>query len=231
MALLQLGSLFANLKGSIGGTTFSRNHAGVVAKSRLQGKKSMSSRQSLALSVSAQLTNLWTTLPTFLKLDWNTLAATYPYTDRFGIVKPLTGFQYFKMLASNNYFAGGSIAVDEFTYISPPALPSYTVTLTDSDIVITFSTPIDLTTTRLLLYASKPTKSLAKTNRGAYIYLPLVGLDYSSSFSIKTRWESVTGLNWASIANSGHFLINVILVPVQFTTGLSGLAVTANGSI
>jgi hypothetical protein len=231
MALIQFSSLVSAISGSIGGITFSKNRAGSVAKQRVTGHVAMKSKQSFALSLSALITSFWSQLPAGYKTEWNTYAATYPYTDRFGRVKTLTGMQYFKMIASNGYYTYGSFYTTPSVYITPPALPSFTVTLTTSDIIITFSTPIDLATTRLILFSSAPTKSIATTNRGSYSISSLAGVSYASSFSVKTQWEKAHGLNWVSIANLGHFNINIMLIPIQYTTLVSGLAVASNGSI
>jgi hypothetical protein len=230
MALVQTSELISAIKGSIGGTTFSMNRAGLVAKKRLTGKKSMSSQQRVALNTSMSATHAWNQLSFSRKGVFNAYALANEYTDRYGVIKPLTGYQWFKQLSQTSAFFTGNQLVTPPSYAIPAALPGFSVVMISDNISVVWDTPIDTSELYIYLYATAPIRGKSALQRGQYRFLDVRSLDYSTSFSILTQWNQAFGLTYESITSGANFYINVLIYAIERTSFNSGIAVTATGS-
>jgi hypothetical protein len=230
MALVQTSSLISSIKGSVGGTTFSMNRAGLVAKSRLTGKKSMTSQQRTALNTSMAATHAWNELTFSQKGVFNAYALANEYTDRYGVVKPLTGYQWFKQLSQTSaYFTGNQLTAPP-AYAVPAALPGFSLNLIADNITVVWDTPIDVANLYIYLYATPPVRAKSALQRGSYRFLDVRSLDVETSFSILTQWNDAFGLTYESITSGANFYINVLIYAIERTSFNSGIAVTETGS-
>lgn len=230
MALVQTSSLISSIKGSVGGTTFSVNRAGLVAKKRLTGKKSITSQQRAALNTSMAATHAWNALTFSQKGVFNAYALANEYTDRYGTVKPLTGYQWFKQLSQTSAFFTGNQLTAPPAYAIPAALPSFTVDMISDNISINWSVPIDPGDVYIYLYATAPTRGKAALQRGSYRFLDVRSLDVTSSFSILAQWNEAFGLTYESMTSGAAFNINVLIYAIDRTSFNSGIAVSATGT-
>lgn len=231
MALIQTSAIISNIKGSIGGVTFSNTRGGTVAKRRLSGKKSINSKQLTALNTNKVPVNTWNSLGFGVKEQWNDFASAYDFTDRYGTTKTLTGFNWFMQVNITRLFFSQGVLTIPPTYDIPDALPSYFVVMDSSSITVQWSLPIDDTTTEIMVYASVPSRSQAQYNRGKYKLLNIGAVDYTTSFDITTAWETATGLSYISTAGVGSCNINTLIVPVSKSSYISGLAQSATSAV
>lgn len=92
MALLILGPMAAEARGSIGGTVFSRNRFGAIARQRIKPVNPGSARQTSVRTQMATLQGHWRdTLTQTQRSDWENYAASTPLTNRVGGESRLTG--------------------------------------------------------------------------------------------------------------------------------------------
>ena len=207
MALVTPSIFFTNIKGSVAGTTFSSNRAGLTAKTRLTGKRNTTQKQAITLNQSLAVTNAWNALPNPDKILWNNYALANTFTDRYGVIKQLTGFQWFKQINSASYFLNASYVDTPPAYAIPDALPSFEVNCDATDIVISPSMAIDTATTGIYVYTTPPNKANANFNRGLVRLTDIGATDYSGDFSIRYAWEQTHGLNYGTIAETGFFML------------------------
>lgn len=231
MALVQLGTIITNIKGSIGGTTFSNGRAGTIAKKRVTGKRQVSQASLNALSTSKLLTTVWNQLSAPLQAEFNAYALANAFTDRYGVTKQLTGFQWYKQLANANYYWNGTALSEPPAYATPDALPSASVFVESDGLRFGWSTPIDPDALQLFMFTTPPIKLQAALPRGAYRLTDVRSLDYSSFFEFTEVWEQAHGLNYTEIAAAAKFNINVLMVPINKNSLVSGLGVSALGSL
>ena len=231
MALIQLGPLISGIKGSIGGTTFSAIRAGIIAKPRLVGKRDISQKQRITLNESIAVTNQWNNLSASNKVLWNDYAVLNDFTDRYGVVKTLTGYNFFKLINTASFFVNGSYLSVPPAHAIPTALSSFTVATTSTDIIITPSLSIDPVTTGLEVFTTAPIKNTSVFKRGSYRLTPIGTIDYSVPFSIKTPWENTHNLDYISAYNGAEFNINVMLVPIDKSSFVTGAAQSAIGTV
>ena len=230
MARVTLGTIVTNLKGSIAGTTFSNNKSGLTAKSRLVGRRNQSTKALNALQNTKLSTVAWNQLSPGNKAEWNQYADTYTLIDRYGVTKTLTGYNWYIAINGLYYYYNGSSLLVPVGYQTPDALPVFYLDLTSTDMVVTWSTPIDTGTTEILLYATAPSRKRGVYNKSQYVQLDVRGVDVSSSFSILNEWEQATGLDYSLVQSGGTFNVNVLIVAVNSTTYNTGIGVTATGS-
>lgn len=231
MAIIQLNGIISNIKGSIGGVTFSNVRNGIALKRKLSGKKNLSSKQLIALNKNKRANHQWTSLTFGQKNTWNDFASVYTFTNRFGQEVALTGFNWYSGINFNRIHLNQAVITVPPTYEIPAALPEFYVTMSTTSMVVQWSTDIDTATTNILLYASIPGRSQAQYNRGAYRLLDLTGIDVESSFDITAAWEAATGLTYTDISSGGVFTINVMIVPVSTSSYITGLGQTASSQI
>lgn len=92
MAKVSFGSGVAEIRGSIGGTVYSRNSGGAYIRTRIAPIQPGSTRQEEAKSVFAAGVNNWTNALSQLQRDmWAAYAAAVPYTDIFGATRYYSG--------------------------------------------------------------------------------------------------------------------------------------------
>lgn len=231
MALVQLSSIVTAIKGSVGGTTYSNTRSGTAVKARLTGRKSINSKQLAALNSNKAPLVAWSELSFGPKQNWNDFASVYTFTDRFGVTKVLTGLNWFVMINYNRVFFGLANDTTPPAYVVPDALPLFYVTMTATTITVEWATPIDDTTTEIMVFASAPSRSQAQYNRGKYLQLAAIQEDYTSSFDITSYWEAATGLPYAQTAGSGFVNVNVMIVPVSKSSYISGLGQTSTSQV
>lgn len=230
MALIQVGSLISNIKGSVGGTTFSNNRAGTVAKKRLVGKRLPNTKQASALNQSVATTVAWNALTSAQQTVFNDYALANVYTSRYGQVKVLTGYQWYKQLSQSSfYFTGTQLTVPP-TYSIPSALPTFSVLLGSDTISVEWSIPIDTSDIFIYVYATPFVRSQARVQRGAYRLLDMTGVDVSSSFQITLAWNNAFGLPYYPSVIGARVNISVLIFAVKKSSFNSGIAQTAFGS-
>lgn len=95
MANIKLGAIITDIAGSVGGSTFRRTPAGVILYNK-QGTqiKSAFAQKGVKNKLGAIISG-WTTLDPADKTTWENYATMYPFPDKFGNLKYLTGRQLY----------------------------------------------------------------------------------------------------------------------------------------
>jgi hypothetical protein len=231
MALVQLSGIISDIKGSIGGTTFSTTRAGITAKKRLVGKRLPNTKQAGALNTSVATTVAWNNLTSLQKNAFNDYALANVYTSRYGVIKALTGFQWYKQLSQTSFYFTGLQLDEPPAYSVPAALPTFTVTMNETSIIVEWSTPVDTENLFIYVYGSSPIRGNARFQRGLYKLLDTRSLDLSTVFDITEAWNVATGLDYASIATNAKFNLNILIYAIGSTSFNSGIAQSTTGSV
>ncbi|GAH72801.1 unnamed protein product, partial [marine sediment metagenome] len=96
MALVLTGGGVADIRGSIGGITYSRSAAGLIARNRVKPVNPRSSRQVSARARISVLTERWNgTVTEQQRADWRTHAAGTPGTNKLGQTITLSGLDHY----------------------------------------------------------------------------------------------------------------------------------------
>lgn len=98
MALVKLGGLISDIRGSVGGTVFSRNKSGAIARQRTTPINPKTILQTAIRAIIALVSQAWRTgTTTAQKAAWAVFAANVPAKNKLGETINLSGFnQYVK---------------------------------------------------------------------------------------------------------------------------------------
>jgi len=100
MALIKLGALTQDVRGSLNGTTFSRNRGGAYVRTKVSPVQPHTPAQSVARASFSAIAKLWATgLSAEQRLAWSTYASTHPYTNIFGDSIILSGIAIFQAIS------------------------------------------------------------------------------------------------------------------------------------
>lgn len=98
-ALVKLGGGVTDIRGSIGGTTFSRGKGGNIARSNKKPCNPRSSRQETRRALMSWITKCWSdTLTDQQRTDWRAYAAGTGWTNRLGEAIEINGLAAFLQL-------------------------------------------------------------------------------------------------------------------------------------
>lgn len=96
MALIKLGIALAEIRGSVGGTTFARNRAGAYARNRTKPVNPSSARQTTIRTYLSQLQQEWQdTLTGPERAAWNAVAQANPFKNKLGEASAISGFNLY----------------------------------------------------------------------------------------------------------------------------------------
>lgn len=158
MAKLKLGGLAQDARGSIAGTTFSKNASGAYARAKVSPVQPRTSFQQAVRSSFGNLSKLWsTTLTDAQRTAWNSFAATHPVLDIFGDSMQLSGINTFVRLNQTIFQAGGVTIYDPPANLLVASLTTLVPTVTAPNLVsIAFTATPLAANERVYIYGSGP---------------------------------------------------------------------------
>ena len=184
MALITPGPLVAEIRGSVGGTTFSRNRHGMYTRARAIPVNPTTPSQVLARSRFNQLATYWRdTLVQAQRDAWDVYAKNTPWTNAVGQSTLLTGMNHF--VRSNTAL----LQIGEAVLVPAPVsfgLPDQEVlwgqatdaTLQNVAVVYTFDTSTD--DQHYLFYQGQPVPGSHTFFAGPWRYLGVISGDAGS---------------------------------------------------
>ena len=106
MARILFGGGVAQIRGSIGGTTYSKNANGAYARNRSQPANRNTLAQQGVRNIFGSIARRWKALTLSQQASFIDLAASYPYVNSVGLSSVLTGFQLFQKVNSQLALVG-----------------------------------------------------------------------------------------------------------------------------
>lgn len=120
MAKINLGALAQDVRGSLLGTTFSRNRGGSFVRGKVSPVQPLTARQTAQRAIFSDLTKGWQTLTPAQQNAWIAWAVINKVTDVFGNAITLSGINaYLKINATILTFGGAIITLPP----PPPGTP------------------------------------------------------------------------------------------------------------
>lgn len=231
MARVQYGSLVTELKGSIGGTTFQLNSSGNVAKNKVNRVQGGYPYQVVPKYEFAFLASEWNEMSISEKNDWNVFAAAQPFTDRWGAVKYITGYQTFQSLNANLILVAKPLIYIPPVYASSVAVPAFSVQLTSSIISVTFSPPFNHTGYSLLIFASPVSRSTYLSNRKSIRLISYIASGTSEIVDVTEAWSAYFQSEWplAGLGSSSGMLLSIC--SVSESKGIASAFTSVFGSV
>jgi len=139
MALIKLGGMIAEIRGSVGGATFARNRGGAYVRNRSVPLNPASVDQSRVRAVFGGLAQAWSAELTQTQREaWELYAANVPLPNSLGELRQVTGLNMYQRSNSLIIDTGGArldAAPTEFT-VGPSFTPTYTITPATNTITV-----------------------------------------------------------------------------------------------
>jgi len=197
MATIAFGGGVSDIRGSIGGTTFSRNRNGAYARARTQPINPGTSKQTEIRERFGFLATQWSELTAAQRLSWDTLGSQIVRLNRLGQPYTLSGQQAYN---SVNQVRG---SFGELPTPTPPALSPYpqqpfglfTVDPSPADVVAFTWSSIPAANQLYLVYAAAPARpGINYFSDSAYKLLAGFSTDGDSGvFDVTDAWEAAFG--------------------------------------
>lgn len=143
MATIETGSIVSDIRGSIGGETYSRNPGGLYVKARSSPAQPASAYRDTVQAALTALTQAWSgTLTESQRTGWRQYAKTWPDHNRLGQVIQHTGFNHFVRCNFYFYVAYSSIQFSNPPEAGPAHLPQFTFTANSGTNQVTIALPM-----------------------------------------------------------------------------------------
>lgn len=101
-----LGSLVTQMAGSVAGQTVRRFRGGFVLQNKVQRKASFFYIKNQRLAQISATFSSWPLLTALVRDSWNLQATFYPFKDKFGNDKFLSGREFYTKLSTQAFWAG-----------------------------------------------------------------------------------------------------------------------------
>lgn len=106
MASVKWSGLVSEMKGVLNGSVLSVGYGGQHIRNRVSGGGKTSERWDAVKQRLATVTQSWRTLSPAQQTGWQSMAASYPYIDKFGNPQTPSGYQLYVTLNSNRLQIG-----------------------------------------------------------------------------------------------------------------------------
>lgn len=133
MALIKLTAIVDNISGKLNGTVFSKNKGGHYMRSKSKPANPKTSFQTAVRARFGAIAQLWGALTQAQRNAWNAMASEFPYRNRLGDTKILSGFALHQKLNTNLAIIEQSFVSNPPEPISPPAIVSVVANVSVGD--------------------------------------------------------------------------------------------------
>lgn len=128
MALIKLTAFIDQVSGKLNGTVFSRNRGGAYVRSKSKPSNPQTAAQMAVRSAFGAISQLWGKLSEEARSAWNASVGNYPYINRLGDSKTLSGFALHQKLNRNLQIIGENLVDLPPSPASPISVASLTAT-------------------------------------------------------------------------------------------------------
>lgn len=228
MARITYTGLVASIDGSIGGLTFQNNHSGSIVRTRPIKSKKTSLYQQSSIQSHILFLHDWQNLNSDQQGLWNDYAELYTKTNKFGVVKHLTGANWFESINYNLLKAGSAFVNVPPIHTLPSSVFSYYLSIQENGIFIIFNSVFSPANSVLYIWCTAP---FISTNGNLYSQLrlikvissfPVTVIDITSDFNSYFNFSDIL-LNSDSV-----FYIHSLLQLVEKTSGLAGAGLSSS---
>lgn len=148
MALIKLTAIVDNISGKLNGTVFSKNKGGHYMRSKSKPSNPKTAFQNAVRARFGAIAQLWGSLTEAQRDAWRAIASEFPYTNRLGDTKTLSGFALHQKLNTNLAIIEQSFVSNPPEPISPPAIVSVdaSVSIGDGEFNVSAKLAIGVTT-------------------------------------------------------------------------------------
>jgi hypothetical protein len=128
MASILPSGIITDIRGSLGNAVFSKAHSGHTLREYVKPFDAKTDQQVRQRTLFKRVSSGFSALTAAQVAGWNQLAAGISRPNKFGKMKPLTGFEYYMELCALRLTCGLALPTDPVPLVQYPAI---TITITD----------------------------------------------------------------------------------------------------
>lgn len=230
MARVTLSGVITDINGSIGGWTFQDSLAGKTVRIRPVQHGKGSSAQLDSHFFPTQIRYGWSLATSSQQGDWIAWAAATPFTDIYGNVKSLSGYQLFASCVLHAFLQDTFFGLDAPSAVpAPDALEAFTIGMSSTVLSLEWAMAFDHPDHHLWVFATPPVGASAPTNRRLYKLMAIIDNPNTASLDITAYWEALYPYLWTSIYNNSDYYLHLRAFLVRDDSGLTSLAQIVTG--
>lgn len=209
------------LMGSVGGLTFQRNRSGKIVRQRPTVGKKNTTKQQRSHQLHANALRGWQLLTNEQRSNWNTYALTWTKENKFGQTKTLTGANWYESVNFWRNLLSLALLTNPPAHDLPERTPTFEILLSDTSVVISFTSAHDYVTSPVIVYTTNPTSKSTNSINQIRKYVTIIDADPGATLNITALWETATGLEWNPLINFPSANIFVCLESVRASSGIT----------
>lgn len=226
MALIKMGSVVAEISGSLDGITYSHNRNGRYVRARVKPTNPRSVKQAAVRSQFTTLSQQWRSLSTTQRTAWASLGAQMTQTNRLGAATSLTGQQAYISINQLRLTGGQTIQNAAPILDSAPTVSGLTATVSFTvagsvPLVNIAYTSSGSASQSIRIYATgllSAGKSYVRKSQ--YRLLTTIAANAASPAVLTSAWQATYGTLSAGAAGAR---VSFLLIPVS-TNYIAGTA-------
>jgi hypothetical protein len=230
MAKIEYIAPINSITGKLGGSVFQKNKSGYIIRSKEYGSKKSTGIQNLERNKFSQLKKEWSTLTAENRGLWNDFADIHTHIDKYAKELTLTGFQWFMSINRNAVTDGSVFLSAPPAYLLPTASPKYTIEITETNISLILTAPVEILDTDLLIFTTPPIQRTSGQTRRQYRLTKILKAGTYDTISILGDWISTHGVNYPLQSKYWNFSVFAQIIPIHNTTFINGLSRNINTS-
>jgi len=214
MALIKLGGGIADIRGSIGGTVFSRNRYGAIARNRTIPVDPGSAAQMTVRALMGQARAAYFDVITAVqRAAWDVYAANVPMTNRLGETMNLTGYNMYcrtNIAALNAGMNRIDDAPTDFSLAGQDGSVVATVTAAFNELSLAFDNAMDWANEvggALLVFESKPQNPGVNYFKGPWNFLGKIDGD---SVTAPTDPQTFTSQHSLAVGQKMFYQLRIV---------------------
>jgi hypothetical protein len=225
MALIRFSDVVSEARGSIGGTTFSRNKSGAIARKRTKPVNTQSTFRDNVRALFGAIAQEWRDLTPAQRDNWNTMAPEYQAVNALGEDFVYSGSQLFQKLNSSLRLAGlpGITAIGAPSEVDPNNVTGVTADIAGPEIEVALSAATPAGTS--IIIEATPQVSAGKSNV-ANLFKQIAVIDNAdgSAVDVNDDYEARYGVSVANMPEGSVIYFRFTLV--MNANGQRGVPVT-----
>lgn len=193
MARVIYGGGVTEFVGSIGGTTYQSNGSGFIARVLPKIRKSRTYSQVNQLSQFSYISQLYRNLSGADKADWDAFALANNHVNYWNETKITNGLGWFIVINSLRLAAGDSVTNVSNGNVLPSTIPTCSVTITATEVLLDCATPIGAAGEALYIWATSELPNNTYLPRKALRLIKVTNADSLLPIDLASDWVNVFG--------------------------------------
>lgn len=220
MAIIKLQAPVSEIRGTIGGITYSKNGSGITARGKMPRRRSMSTKQQQQWAGNAIIVQAWRNLTVPQRADYKTYATTWAASSAQKVGRKLTAFNWFYSINYWRTKLGMAIFDTPPTHTVPTPAPSLQMALSATYIRLIAASPVTSGNRIFIVRMSLPTSLSNYVNTSKLVEVSHYNYIGSEATNYRNLYKDATGIDLCTLDQSEFWQIAFTVTVYNYDTGL-----------